>query len=332
MVGTSLIPVLLLFQRLRAARSTTERAVGAGLVPFGAMSNAEWRIEEFLRSLTAVAPPTRIAYRRDVEQFADWLGRASVEEPTAVTRLLVRRYLAFAVTSGLATKTVARRASSLRRYFKWLHRRGHIDTDPTVGLSAPKGESRLPRVLRADEVAGLLDSAIEADDTPTAWRDRALLELLYGSGLRVAEACGLARSDVDLVAGTVDALGKGAKVRRVPLSGPAIDALRQWFDTARAEFVKDKCGGVDEAANLVFLNMRGRPLSPRDARRIVDKRATQPTSTAPADDEQQGLRDLFESRAPSSWADSRMKAKRIAGKVRKTYAELLSLSDRKSVV
>jgi len=248
------------------------------LVPFGVMSNGDWRIEEFLRSLTAVAASTRTAYRRDIEQFAGWLGRGSVEEPTAVTRLLVRRYLAFAVTSGLATKTVARRASSLRRYFRWLHRRGHIDVDPTVGLAAPKGESRLPRVLRADEVSDLLDASIDAaDDAPTAWRDRALLELLYGSGLRVAEACGLARSDIDLVGGTVDAFGKGAKVRRVPLSEPAIESLRHWFETARAEFVDDKCGGVDEAPNLVFLNTLGRPLTPRDARRIVDKRATQPT-------------------------------------------------------
>ena len=241
------------------------------------MSTSTWRIEAFLRSLTAVSPATLVAYRRDIEQLASWLARSDVSGPEEVARIHIRRYFAFAMTSGLAPSTLARRASSFRRYFQWLYRRGAISVDPSVGLSAPKGESRLPRVLRDDEITDLLDRAPVDDHTPTVKRDTALLELLYGSGLRVAEACGLRPRDIDLSVATVDVLGKGGKVRRVPLSVPAVEALELWLDTGRPAFLQSVRPCVDEAKEMVFINMRGRPLTPRDARRILDKRASQPT-------------------------------------------------------
>ena len=241
------------------------------------MSNSAWRIDDFLLSLTGVAESTRRAYERDVRQLADWLTRMQVGRPEEVTRLHLRRYVAFAMTSGLAPSTLARRASSLRRYFGWLHRRGFVATDPTTGMHTPRGESRLPRVLRDDEVADLLDRPRVEPDSPASIRDAALMELLYGSGLRIAEACSVSHRDLDLRVGTVDVLGKGAKMRRVPLSAPAVEALTRWVGGARSDFVESVCAGVDQAPNSLFLNTRGKQLGTRDARRILDRLATEPT-------------------------------------------------------
>jgi site-specific recombinase XerD len=183
-------------------------------------------------------------------------------------------------TRGNARRTISRRASALRRYFRWLMRAGHIGRDPTAGLTAPKGEARLPRVLRPDELRDLLDPdpadpAREGAGTTggaVALRDTALLELLYGSGLRVAEAAALDVDEVDLGRGRVVVWGKGGKQRTVPLSDPAVAALRRWLADGRAEMATEHT-----PAAAVFLNARGRRLTPRDARRIVDRRSAAPT-------------------------------------------------------
>ena len=120
--------------------------------------------------------------------------------PERVERTTLRRYLAYLATRRYAARTISRRASALRRYFAWLARTGRIEADPASGLHAPKGESRLPRVLRRDELEVLLDeppAAVDGDDEAIRLRDDAVLELLYGSGLRVAELCGLGPSDLD---------------------------------------------------------------------------------------------------------------------------------------
>ena len=246
-------------------------------VPSVNVCDSPWSVDDFLLSLTGVSDATRRAYRRDVEQLAAWLERSNIDTPIELERIHLRRYLAFGMTSGLAPTTLARRASALRRYFGWLHRRGRITVDPTVGLTAPKGASRLPRVLKDEEVSDLLDRPDDDVNSPTWSRDVALLELLYGSGLRVAEACSLGHSDVDLSGGTVDVLGKGGKSRRVPLSAPASEAMWRWVRTGRSDFVETVCAGEDHATDAVFLNTRGNRLSPRDARRVLDRRSAVPT-------------------------------------------------------
>lgn len=151
-----------------------------------------WDIDGFERSLTAAAPNTVAAYRRDVELFVEWAGRGGHESPGSVDRRLLRRYLAFLGTTGKAKRTIARRASALRRYFGWLARTGALTVDPSTGLRAPSGEGRLPRVLKGEELTSLLDEpplAVDADPEPVRLRDDAVLELLYGSGLRVGELC-----------------------------------------------------------------------------------------------------------------------------------------------
>ena len=144
--------------------------------------------------------------------------------------------------------------------------------DPTVGVVAPSGASRLPRVLGADELHQLLESPhSEPADDVTDLRDRTVVELLYGSGLRVAELCGLDSSDWDPRAGTVTVWGKGSKERRVPLSPPCVVAREQWSEL-RAEVAT--ATGVRAP---LFVNGRGNKLTPRDVRRILDRRAIDPT-------------------------------------------------------
>jgi integrase/recombinase XerC len=115
-------------------------------------------------------------------------------------------------------------------------------------------------------------AAVDNDPDSIRWRDDAVLELLYGSGLRVAELCGLRPGDVDLRVGTVTVWGKGGKQRQVPITPPAVAALGAWLERGRVELARD-----DTPADAVFLNQRGRRLAPRDVRRIIDRRASSPT-------------------------------------------------------
>jgi site-specific recombinase XerD len=249
-----------------------------------------WHVDEFLSSLTALAPATVDAYRADLDRFLTWTDRAGCEGPEAVDRRTIRRYLAYLTSCGFASRSVARKASSLRRYFHWLVRSGLVPVDPTEGLSAPKGDSRLPHVLTREEVRHLLPSEVAptpvAADEPRELalrrRDDAVLEVLYGSGLRVAELCGLRRADVDLGRCRLTVWGKGSKQRVVPLSEPARDALAAWLGDPRAELGRSGPGGPTDPENLVpeapvFVNRRGHALTPRDVRRILDRRSVNPT-------------------------------------------------------
>jgi site-specific recombinase XerD len=238
-----------------------------------------WLIDEFVASLTGVSANTSMAYRRDLVGFTDWAARAGVEDPDTVDRVLLRRYLAYLNTRRLASRSVARKASALRRYFAWLVHAGVVPTDPTRSLSAPKGEGRLPRVLNAQELSALLDQPVldaDADPIPFRLRDDALLEVLYGCGLRVGELCALDLKDVTLRKRTLFVWGKGGKQRQVPVGEPAAEALAAWLERGRPEVVADQSLGRDDVA-AVFLNRRGHRLTPRDARRVVDRRAPSPT-------------------------------------------------------
>jgi site-specific recombinase XerD len=239
-----------------------------------------WQVEEFAASLTSLSAATVTAYRSDLTGFIAWAERAGIERPGDVQRLVLRRYLAYLDTRRYERRSIARRASTLRRYFAWAARTHLVDGDPTVGLSAPKGTGRLPRVLTTSEINHLLDEApspaaagTDAPEAAVAHRalDDAVLEVLYGSGLRVSELCGLTLGAVDLPGRQLTVWGKGAKQRRVPLSGPAVDALERWLAHRAA------AAGPD-AGEAVFVNRRGRPLSPRDVRRVLDRRAASPTN------------------------------------------------------
>jgi site-specific recombinase XerD len=238
-----------------------------------------WRLDAFVESLVGRSPHTRSAYERDVAEFVAWAERGGCPGgPTALDHRTLRRFLAYLDTRGFARSTIARKAAALRAYLRFLRRQGVVDRDLGATLRAPKGASRLPRVIRTEEANDLLDDvadavdlvAAEAGDDPAAvavvLRDLAVLEVLYGAGLRVSECCGLRLDDCDLDRGLVTVLGKGSKVRRVPIGAPAVDALVAWLAQGRPALATE-----ESPADLVFLNQRGRALSPRDARRVLER-------------------------------------------------------------
>ncbi len=230
-----------------------------------------WRIDDFAHALTSLSDNTVAAYTSDVRSFAAWCARSDLLEPAVVKRTTVRRYLAHLTTRQFARRSIARKIAAIRRYYRWLVARGLVEVDPTSGVSVPAGGGRLPRVLDQRELSGLLDGP--RDDDEPDWRrrrDDAVLELLYGSGLRVGELCGLLVSSMSVANGTATVWGKGAKERRVPLSEPSVVALRRWL-AIRHEVLPT------EAGDVLFGNERGRPMTPRDVRRIVDRRSPSPT-------------------------------------------------------
>jgi site-specific recombinase XerD len=229
-----------------------------------------WDIERFELSLSGIAASSRSAYAADVGRFASWARSVGTVEPTAVDRLLLRRYLADPSVRRLAAPTVQRRVAALRRYFGWAVDRGTVTIDPTVGLSVGGGASRLPRVLRADELTVLLEEPPPAP-LEVQLRDDAVLEVLYGSGLRVSELCSLDAGAVAAGDGVLTVLGKGSRTRRAPLSLPARAALERWLAEGRVQMIGAESG------DALFVNRRGKRLTPRDVRRIVDRRSPVPT-------------------------------------------------------
>lgn len=237
-----------------------------------ASRSTAWRPDGFASSLAGASSHTRAAYTHDVDEFVEWCARGDLE-PTDVDRRTLRRYLAYLDTRGFARTSIARKAAAIRSYSRYLRRNGVIGDDPAASLRAPKGVSRLPRVPRVDEANALLDAAHEPDPVArdpvreaVLVRDLAILEVLYGAGLRVSECCGLRFDDCDLRRGLLTVLGKGAKVRRVPIGEPGVDALRAWLERGRPALVTS-----DTPDAVVFLNLRGRALTPRDTRRVLDR-------------------------------------------------------------
>ena len=234
-----------------------------------------WHVDDFERSLTDVAASTVVAYRRDVDSFVAWATRAQLGGPSDASRLMLRRYLASLATRRKSRSTIARKAAALRRYFDWLRRQGAITTDPSIRLSVSAGPSRLPRVLAPDDLDALLDhppARVSGDPPAVRLRDDAVLELLYGSGLRVAELCGLGLGDIDLTRQLITVWGKGSKQRQVPISAPSAAALNGWVSEGRSVMKQ-----ADSPPDALFFNQRGRRLGPRDVRRLLDRRALSPT-------------------------------------------------------
>ena len=250
-----------------------------------------WDVDGFVTSLTAASPHTVEAYERDVRQFVSWADRGGCADVAKLDHATLRRYLGYLTTRGFARPTISRKAAAIRSFLRYLTRQGVLAADPSRNLRSPKGANRLPRVPRSSDANALLDRAAAAtllvdrpektgesaehdaadlerdlDARAVALRDLAVLELLYGSGIRVSECCGLDETDVDLGRGMVTVLGKGSKVRRIPLGDAAADALHAWTVLGRPRLVTDAT-----PTGAIFLNRRGRRLGPRDARRILER-------------------------------------------------------------
>ncbi len=234
-----------------------------------------WEIDAYRRSVGGLSPASVRAYSTDVDRFAEWASRGGAEGPAGVDRIVLRRYLAFLSTRRYSKATIARTAASLRSYFQWCAKRGLVGADPSARLSAPAPDSRLPRVLGHAELDQLLEPAPGPDPgqpDEVDRRDDAVLELLYGSGLRVAELCGLDVGDLDLVRRVVTVTGKGAKQRQVLIHDRCAAVLEAWLEGPRTAMA-----GPESPAEALFYNRRGSRLGPRDVRRLLDRRSPVPT-------------------------------------------------------
>lgn len=237
-----------------------------------------WELAAFGAWLAARPAATGRAYRTDLSGFCTWAERSGCGGPGEVSRVLLRRYLAYLGTRRYARATIARKAAALRAYFAWCRRRGVIGADPARRLSSPSAGGRLPRVLSHGELSALLDPVVgpapdaSALELAVARRDDALLELLYAAGLRVAELCSLDRAGLDLADRTVTVRGKGDKERRVPVHDRAAAALGAWLSDGRSVLA-----GRSSPEAAVFLNRRGNRMGPRDVRRVLDRRSPVPT-------------------------------------------------------
>jgi site-specific recombinase XerD len=226
---------------------------------------------DHLRFERRLSAHTVAAYERDVTQLARFLVRGGSSLVTASYPEL-RRYLAQQHALGAAKASVARRVAAIRGFFAWSGAEGHRDDDPSLLLGRPKVTSRLPTVLRQADAAALVEAPRLGlgDDAPpkeraVALRDAAVLELLYGSGLRVAEVTDLTLHRVDLDRGRVLVRGKGDKERELPLSEDAVDAIARWIREGRPVLI----GAATPEA--LFVSRRGGPLGQRDVRRSMER-------------------------------------------------------------
>lgn len=207
------------------------------------------------------------AYRGDLEDFESFSAARSTATLAAVDLRCLRSWLASLDQQGLSRATIARRAATVRNFLAWANREGYLPENPSLRLKAPRRQDSLPDVLALSQVEPLLvatqKAAIGGD--PAALRARAVLELLYGSGIRVGELVGLDIDDLDHDRRTVRVLGKGNKERTVPYGVPAAQALNDWLSRGRKQWVRPDSGAA------LFLGPRGRRLDQRQARSIVEK-------------------------------------------------------------
>ncbi|MFA5144210.1 MAG: tyrosine recombinase XerC [Candidatus Omnitrophota bacterium] len=218
-------------------------------------------IEKFINYLDVErnsSPHTILNYRIDLESFSRFLGDKDV---SAIDHLLLRKFLAELRGRNYAKRTIARKLASLRSFFRFLYREGHIKANPITAVSTPKLDKRLPVVLDEKAVARLLQCP--GGDDVFALRDTAILETIYSGGIRVSELVGLNMRNVDLIGEVIKVFGKGSKERMVPIGSPAVSALRRYIDKREGMKVKDK--------EAVFLGKNGTRLWDRSVRRILDK-------------------------------------------------------------
>jgi integrase/recombinase XerC len=226
------------------------------------------RFERWLAGERRASDQTRRAYLADLAAYVAYLEGVGVpivpSSPSAVRGWLGRE----AATNG--PTSVARKLSTVRSFYRFLVKERVAESNPARAVQAPRRPRRLPEVLPEADVAALLDAPAEAG--PLVLRDRAFLELLYSSGLRVSELTGLDLDDLDLADGLVRVLGKGRKERVVPVGGPAREALRRWIDEGRPALL----AGPDavRARGALFVNYRGGRLTPRSVARRLDRWVT----------------------------------------------------------
>ncbi|HEY1434341.1 MAG TPA: tyrosine recombinase XerC [Thermoanaerobaculia bacterium] len=239
------------------------------------LSRAIDGFERYVADERRFSPRTVLAYRTDLDRFVDFWEREFAHESASKTplskldTLAVRSYLAHLHRDKLANRSLARHLSTLRSFFRWACREGHLEKSPAKGLPAPRVPKTLPRAMTLPDTERLLEADAEVGIVPE--RERALFELLYATGLRVSEAAGLDLEDVDFASRLVRVTGKGSRERIVPFGEPAGDALRTYLPSRAAL----RHGAADEdgaAGEPLFVNARGGRLTPRSMARLLKRR------------------------------------------------------------
>jgi integrase/recombinase XerD len=220
---------------------------------------------DFLALEAGHAANTIDSYLRDLRRFVAWADAHGAVSPAGVSRKLLREFVFALKDLGLSAATIRRQVSAIRTYYGFLLGEGTVEHDPSDRLEMPRRGRKLPDVLSVPEVESLL--AAPRADEPLAWRDRALLELGYGAGLRASELCGLTVSQLLLSDGLVRVVGKGNKERLVPIGRQVLGPLAIYLRQVRPTLDKGKSG------DRVLLNARGQPLSRVGAWGIVKRRA-----------------------------------------------------------
>ncbi len=232
------------------------------------MDSAQWQLAEsflsHLRTERRLSAHTIAAYRRDLVCLRNFCDKQDIVAWGDLRVHNLRRYAATEFASGLSPRSVQRRLSGARMFMQYLIRENHIKSNPVVEVTAPKASKRLPDTLDAEQMALLMQVR---GDEPADRRDRAIMELLYSSGLRLAELVGLNLDMLDRDEGTVRVLGKGGKERIVPVGRYALKAVADW------QRVRANLANVDEPA--LFVGTRGRRISPRTVQAMVKRRATE---------------------------------------------------------
>lgn len=218
-------------------------------------------IDKFIRYLQVekgLSPHTLRAYQKDLEIFSEFVNTS----PEKIDPVDVRGFIAQQISSGLSKTTAGRRLAAVRSFFRFLHREGYVKSNPAKVINTPRKPKTLPKFLTVDDVFNLIEKP-EGIGFMVA-RDRAILELLYSSGIRVSELSGLDMGDINLRDGLVKVKGKGKKERIVPIGAKAIDAIRSYLIERMLLKKRDAA---------LFLNRRGSRLTERSIRRLVVKYA-----------------------------------------------------------
>jgi integrase/recombinase XerC len=221
---------------------------------------------EYLALERGRSPHTQRAYLGDLRALFEFAAqRAPKGGLRALTLPILRAWLAAQAGSGAARTTLARRTSAVKTFTAWAVRRGLLDTDPATRLQMPKARRTLPSVLRQDQALAAMAAAKSGAEQgdPQALRDRLIVELLYATGIRVSELCGLDVDDVDLPRRLLRVVGKGNKQRTAPFGEPAEDAVRAWLSAGRPAMVNRNSGPA------LLLGARGGRLDARQARTVV---------------------------------------------------------------
>lgn len=230
----------------------------------GALDETVSEFLAYLRDARRLAERTREHYARDLRAFADYLANQGIHDWAAVRVGHVRDYIAHERRRGLGASSIQRHLASFRALFDYLVRQGRLSINPAADLRAPRQQRTLPHTLDPDEMARLLDAGTDPSD-PLQCRDRAMFELVYSCGLRLAELAALDNADAMAMDGTLRVQGKGAKTRLVPVGQQARRALRDWLA------VRGELAGNDESA--LFVGQRGRRLGHRAIQKRLDAMA-----------------------------------------------------------